>query len=55
MKKRWLLIVSLVICAVLLLGACSPIDAKKVKESKTQDTVQVARVDALDESYAFTG
>lgn len=54
MKKRWLLIVALVICAVLLLGACSPIDAKKVKESKTLDSLQVAKIDALGNDYSFS-
>lgn len=54
MKKRWLLIVALVICAVLLLGACSPIDAKKVKESKTLDSLQIAKIDALGNDYSFS-
>lgn len=52
MKKRWLLLVSLVICAVVLLSACSPIDAKKIKESRTSDTVQVSKIDALDGDYS---
>lgn len=55
MKKRWLLIASLVICAVVLLSACSPIDAKKIKESQRLDTVQVSRVEAVDGDYSCSG
>lgn len=54
MKKRWLLLVSLVICAVVLLSACSPIDAKKIKESRRSDTVQVSKVDAIDGDDSYS-
>ena len=48
MKKRWLPVLSLLICTVLLLSACSVLDKKAIKTSRTSDTVEVAELKGLD-------
>ena len=48
MKKRWLLVLSLMICAVLLLSACSVFNKAEMKKSQTNDSVEVTKLAALD-------
>ena len=47
MKKRWLLVLSLMICAVLLLSACSVFNKAEMKKSQTNDSVEVTKLAAL--------
>ena len=53
MKKRWLLVLSLAICAILLFSACLPLDKKALQESKTSDTLEVSKLSALDGGYSY--
>lgn len=53
MKKRWLLVLSLLVCTVLLLSACSALDKKAIEASRRSDSVEATQLTALD-GYTYS-